>query len=55
MLILSQEDVAQLVGLSDDIKKARRRRVKGLQVQRPIPQVRRPIPIVGVRWYGVRF
>src|SRR5271170_6342763 len=35
MLILSQEDVEELVFLSDDIKKARLRRVKGLQVQRP--------------------
>jgi hypothetical protein len=42
MLILSQEDVAQLVGLSDDIKKARLRRVKGLQVRRPI--------LIVVRW-----
>jgi hypothetical protein len=47
MLILSQEDVEELVFLSDDIKKVRPRRVKGLQVQRPTL-------ITGVRWYGVR-
>lgn len=46
MLILSQEDVARLVGLSDDIKKARLRRVKEMEWESraapPIPVIEEP-------------
>jgi hypothetical protein len=42
----SQEDVARLVGLSDDIKKARLRRVKELEWEN---RVMAPVPVIEER------
>jgi hypothetical protein len=43
MLTVLQEDVARLVGLSDDIKKARLRRVKEMEWENRVLQ---PVPVV---------